>query len=83
MSASVSPDVALVDDEGRDRVGVLEGPSFSSAFVDSALAGSQEDASLFCDVGELGRERAGHDDDHEPEGEDNHLVTRPVRRPAI
>ena len=52
--------------------------------MDSALAGSQDDASLFwTSVSLPASEPAGDDEDHDQTARTIHLVTRPVSLPAI
>ena len=76
------PGLALVDDDGRDRVGVLERRRAPRApWVDSALAGSHEDASLFCTSVSFGAKAAATHQRDDPEDEDEPLG-HPAGQPA-
>ena len=65
------------------ELGSWKGSSFSSAFVDSALAGNQEDASLLTTSVSLAANVLDTTTITSQKARTNHLVTRPVRRPAI
>ena len=55
------------------RFGSWKGSSFSSALVDSALAGSQDDASLFWTSASFWAKTEDADGEEEPEGQDDPL----------
>src|SRR6187200_634270 len=65
------------------RFGSWNGVSLSSARVDSALAGSQEEASLFCTSASFDARKLDPTASRSQKTSTSHLVTGPVSRPAI
>ncbi len=64
-------------------LGSWKGPSFSKARVDSAESGNQEEASLFWTSASLAAKPAAPTASSSHTTRTTHLVTRPVKVPAI